>query len=173
MASVFKLVRSDFPKNKGERKGKFIKLHQETQKYLNEIGGLYVLLANKTVEGWKSPPGFEYKISFPGQGNLKLTVRLTGTRHNKNKWLWMDEGTAARVIVPVKAQYLRYRRDYQASTQRGVIGSGANRKYGPWVTAREVSGYNGIAARNLNDAIQAQVAPHVKQLTSRLEKYAA
>ena len=172
MASVFKLVRSDFPKNKGERKNKFIQLHQETQKYLNDIGTLYVSLADKTIEGWKRPPGFEYKISFPGKGNLRLTVRLTGTKLNKNKWLWMDAGTASRTIVPRKSSYLRYRRDYKASTSKGVIGSGANAKSGPWVTRTSVSNHS-IEARHLNDAIQGQVAPHVKQLTDRLTKHVA
>ena len=99
-------------------------------------------------------------------------MRLTGTKLNKNKWLWMDAGTASRTIVPRKSSYLRYRRDYKASTSKGVIGSGANAKSGPWVTRTSVSNHS-IEARHLNDAIQGQVAPHVKQLTDRLTKHVA
>lgn len=170
--SSFKLVKSSFPKNKTQRKAKFIKLHQETQRYLNDIGNKYVLLANKTVDGWKSPPGFEYKVSFPGQSVLRLRVKITGSKKNRDKWHYADAGVPGRVINARKSAFLRYRRDYKASTRRGVIGSGPNSRSGPWVTTKSVN-WPGIEARGFRDMIEGQLEPHVKQLAKRLEKHAA
>lgn len=86
----------------------------------------------KTTSSWKNKPKFGVKVSLKG-GSPTVEVSTSD-----QVYAWVDEGTRAHPIVPVKAKRLRFKTGYNAKTQPGVLDARSGGADGDTVFARVV-----------------------------------
>ena len=85
-----------------------------------------VKLLEKTVRTWSdkaNTPRFSASVRDRGK-DVVIEVTITGTQLALDKWKWLDEGTKAHPIVPVRAPALIFRYPgFVAKTKTGVLDS--------------------------------------------------
>jgi len=127
-----------------------------------------------TTKGWNHQPKFETKIGLTRLGpDASVSVSTTDERYG-----WINNGTPARTITPVRAPALRFPYQgpgvsYKAKTKRRVIGSGSHwQKLGP---VQQFAAVNnpGIEPREFDIAIaEKEQKPFENMIKSELSKAA-
>lgn len=108
---------------------------------------------DQTVRFWSEKPKFP--IVFRKNAN-KMSVSISPSGEHKDKYYYIHEGTAPRLIVPKPSRgskaVLKFQPGYRAATRPGVIGSNRARRTGAFIMTAYIR-HPGIKAREFSDAI--------------------
>jgi len=109
-----------------------------------------VKLLEKTVRTWSdkvNTPQFSASVRDRGK-DVVIEVTITGTQLALDKWKWLDEGTKAHDIVPVRARALKFNwPGFVAKTKTGVLDSFAGQAADGPVRFRQLVKHPGTEAR--------------------------
>lgn len=84
---------------------------------MNNEANIHLLLRNRITATWKNEkPEFVKEITR-AQNRVTMQIKLSGTEHGVNKYIWVGFGTQVR--------YAHMTTGFKAKTKRGFIGSSA------------------------------------------------
>lgn len=102
-----------------------------------------------TTATWSKKPKFDVNLSLEGNTpSIEITTK-------DEVYGYVDQGTKAHFVAPVKAKALRFRLGYTAKTSPGVIGSGGGGASGPVVFSQGHT-VSGIKPRGFSKKIEAK-----------------
>ena len=108
-------------------------------------------MAERTVSTWKDKPKFKSRNIFTSD---TIAVDVTPSKDKAGqRWIWINDGTPARIIVPKKpGGLLWFRPKSFPKTRTGLLGSLKGRRGGKLVPAKKVN-HPGIKARKWTKAM--------------------
>jgi len=106
----------------------------------------------KTTAGWQGDKPKFTPVLKESAGEIVIQIRLAGNKHGREKWNWLNYGTAPHVIRAKNAPALRFQTGYSAGSKPGTTFTSRASKSGGWASAKEVH-HPGTAAREWKDLI--------------------
>jgi hypothetical protein len=105
---------------------------REMMNGLKDLGKNIEKTFEGTVENWETKVDFKVETEQNGS-SMTLTVYTTNEIYG-----YVNDGTRAHTIVPVRAPALRFASGFVSKTRPNSLRSGAGRSFGPMVTAKIV-----------------------------------
>ncbi len=140
---------------------------------VEQEGQIVKRMYQKTTRTWSAPRPL-FKVTSKreklgprgGKGGAVSTFVFT----EDQKFIWVDQGTKSRDIVPRTKPYLVFKVGGKPKTKPRKIGSGAGKPGDKWVTTKRVRRHK-IKARNFSDEIRKRRRrPFYKKMRTAMRK---